>query len=569
MQAPLRIGELMTRPVFRGACLAAGSAGVGRAVRWVHIVDLAEPRPFIRGGELVLTTGAGFRGHEHGFLSYVQGLIDGGAAGLCIELGTSLDAVSSAVLRLANAHDFPLITFSFQVHFVDITQDVHGLILSRHHKWLDDLEVISRRLAQCTVQSAGTQQILDLLHEVSGCAVVYARAGAKSVVVGPPSTAVERVRAWLETSVVDEDLSLQPQISTLPVAVTPDAADREEMSSDVRMITQPVVVQGMARAILGVVSEHADVNEYLSLVVDRAVTALAQEEFRKLSMQERQLFYEQDWVEQVIRAHASTEPGASFGSSGPQVSGGHYCALVIATPPPHSEESETADLAYADSWFERKTDLAMLTRLAFGRQRMRTYLSVRHDAIVAIVEVDKVRTDARNRIAAALEPLRQAPFQQAGQPLRAGVGREVASTAQLHRSYEEAWTTLRMHAAMAGDGPLFYADIGIYRWLALLGQDAHAYQLATEELSAVIEHDRRYRSNLLETLKVYLDCDRSKQQTADKLFIHRQTLYHRLEQLEQLLGDGFGDPHQRLATHLAVYLHALGRVERGEPTSEK
>ena len=40
----------------------AGAAGLDRAVRWVHISELADPTPWLSGGELLLTTGLAARG---------------------------------------------------------------------------------------------------------------------------------------------------------------------------------------------------------------------------------------------------------------------------------------------------------------------------------------------------------------------------------------------------------------------------------------------------------------------------------------------------------------------------
>ena len=37
--------------------IVAGEAGLDRAVRWVHISELADPTPWLSGGELLLTTG--------------------------------------------------------------------------------------------------------------------------------------------------------------------------------------------------------------------------------------------------------------------------------------------------------------------------------------------------------------------------------------------------------------------------------------------------------------------------------------------------------------------------------
>ena len=58
--------------------VVAGRAGLDRAVRWVHISELADPTPWLSGGELLLTTGLGVGdGRE-----YVERLVAHGLTGL-------------------------------------------------------------------------------------------------------------------------------------------------------------------------------------------------------------------------------------------------------------------------------------------------------------------------------------------------------------------------------------------------------------------------------------------------------------------------------------------------------
>ena len=39
--------------------VAAGSEGLGTEIRWLHVSELADPTPWLEGGELLLTTGLG------------------------------------------------------------------------------------------------------------------------------------------------------------------------------------------------------------------------------------------------------------------------------------------------------------------------------------------------------------------------------------------------------------------------------------------------------------------------------------------------------------------------------
>ena len=50
------------------------------------------------------------------------------------------------------------------------------------------------------------------------------------------------------------------------------------------------------------------------------------------------------------------------------------------------------------------------------------------------------------------------------------------------------------------------------------------------------EYDKKYRSNLLETLRVYVQNEGRIAQTAQALFLHVNTVRYRLDKLKELLG---------------------------------
>ncbi|MCL6548630.1 MAG: PucR family transcriptional regulator ligand-binding domain-containing protein, partial [Alicyclobacillus sp.] len=144
LQGPLRVLDVLERPLFRSARLVAGRAGLQRMVKWVHILEVADARPFINGGELVLTTGTGVRDSEASFVSYVHQLIEGNAAALCVELGTSLASIPQAAVELAEQMQFPLIVFPHRVRFVDMTQDLHKLIFMQERQIYQEQEWVER-----------------------------------------------------------------------------------------------------------------------------------------------------------------------------------------------------------------------------------------------------------------------------------------------------------------------------------------------------------------------------------------------------------------------------------------
>ncbi len=77
-------------------------------------------------------------------------------------------------------------------------------------------------------------------------------------------------------------------------------------------------------------------------------------------------------------------------------------------------------------------------------------------------------------------------------------------------------------------------------------------------LQRLREHDAEAGSELYETLRVYLRCERSLVKTAAALFIHRNTLLYRLEKLHQLVELDLEDPELRL--HLELSFRLMERL---------
>lgn len=412
MQTFLRVADVLHRPVFHAAKLVAGADGVGRPVRWVHILDVPEVLLHIHGGELVLTTGMGFAGDPARFVTFVEQLLEGQAAGLCVELGSAVHDIPPDIRRLADEAAFPLIVFPSRVRFVDITQDIHKLIL----------------------------------------------------------------------------------------------------------------------------------------------------------LQERQAFFEQDWVEAQLRGTDDDLAIDPVPASPDSTAARHWRVAILSIPDDAAAPGADPSALTAD-WFNRRADLTIHIRAAFARQHIRSFLSVRADTVVALLEFDGGRPSDkhpwRQRIDSAFSALRTA-FGRAGWPgpLTMGVGSAVHDRTLMPRSYADALTARQVCEQVQGGGWLPYDETGIYRWISLVSDHPQAAAYAARDLRPLLDHDRKHHTELMETLKVYLDCDRSKQQTADALFIHRQTLYHRLEQLTELLHVDLDDPVQRLSLHLAVYHHKFSKRPR-------
>ena len=71
-------------------------------------------------------------------------------------------------------------------------------------------------------------------------------------------------------------------------------------------------------------------------------------------------------------------------------------------------------------------------------------------------------------------------------------------------------------------------------------------------------------SDLYDTLRTYIDCERSLSQTAAALYTHRNTVLYRIRKCQDLLGDDLDSPAKRLYIRISMQALELYREELGK-----
>ncbi|MFF7652567.1 helix-turn-helix domain-containing protein [Streptomyces sp. NPDC007983] len=160
----------------------------------------------------------------------------------------------------------------------------------------------------------------------------------------------------------------------------------------------------------------------------------------------------------------------------------------------------------------------------------------------------------------APEPVAQA----AAQELTARVGSAVtlggagpASTVDgIGDAYREAAQCLETLRALGGDGGTACAsDLGFLGMLLAEENDIPGYIRST--IGPVVDYDNHRFTDLIPTLRVYLEAGRSPTRAAETLRVHPNTVSRRLERIGQLLGEDWQNPERVLDIQLALRLHRV------------
>lgn len=145
-----------------------------------------------------------------------------------------------------------------------------------------------------------------------------------------------------------------------------------------------------------------------------------------------------------------------------------------------------------------------------------------------------------------------------------GVGRTQQTLGRASLSYSEARTAAQIALLNPGLGPVSqWDDLGIYRVLTRF--DPAELTIAT--VHPGIDRMMRTQRNaelLLTTLETYLDLAANATRAAQRLQIHRATLYYRLKRIEELADTDLRDGHERLCLHVATKFARIASNARDE-----
>src|SRR3954451_2562438 len=179
----LSLADVLELPVVRRALpeVVVGDAGLGREVRWAHVIEMPTPDDLLKGGELVLSTGLGAGREPAHQAAWTASLVGQGLAALAIELGSSWRDVPSAVVAGCARAGVPVVAFHRPVRFIEITEAVHGAVVNAQFALLARGEEIHRRFTELILQGRGVPEIMAELTAAVGNPVVLEDAGGSLV----------------------------------------------------------------------------------------------------------------------------------------------------------------------------------------------------------------------------------------------------------------------------------------------------------------------------------------------------------------------------------------------------
>ncbi|WP_158588248.1 PucR family transcriptional regulator [Galactobacter valiniphilus] len=527
----ITVASILELPVVRAGApeIIAGAEALETPVRWVHVSEQLELTDLLQGGELILSTGLLVGADPQAAETQLRDLERAGAAGVIVELPPGREPTQAALRRATAGAALPVVILHQRVRFVELTEAVHRLIVAEQMEQLEASRRIHELFTDLVLNDASAEDIVRAAASELDAAVL----------LEDPSGRVLHVHV--------------PGAGSAPAAVTAALARRDgvgvrELVSVRESAWGRLVVPGREDASARHVAQRAAQALALHLMAERDARDLAQ------LAQSAFLTELASWS---AGEDAAEQRAASLGLA----SAGRVVPLVI-----RMEGADGDPLALSRLERELRAELSHAVGQA-GATALVGHAGVDALAVLLAPSAKAQRGATLDRVASALAGGRTAAgaagaagadggahgrFIGVG-PAGAGVLEAVAGLAEA--SHVAAAAQRLGRGAHPGRPWFTAADVRLPGLVAVLAEDARVRRFAASELGALTSPGRE---GDLELLRAMVDTGGAKARVAQRLFLSRPAVYHRISRLEEELGVSLQDPASLTSLAVALLVNDLG-----------
>lgn len=544
----ITVRELIAVGGFDEQSVLAGEAFLDKELLGVTSFDSPDGHKWLRPGEFVLTTGYPFVAHretsESGLIRLIDDLTEIGTPGIAIKLGRYIDELPRAVIEHAGRKQMPILAFPMEKAWSDVIVPVVRYINDKQRAELDRTHAIYERFHRHLTAGAPVSALAQLLHEALQVPVCIYVPSLRWQWTAPA------LGAFSDLSSVDRECGLPaPHHLLAQPLVTPAAGTAIRWLLLSQQVYGAILIQQSDRELYAwekvAIEQSAAL---LSLELERQRTV--SETFQRFRNEFLQALLSGQTGPRDVLLRKAEEVGWALAED--------YQSLVMSV--------RTSDDDPVDGW-RRNRELLELINGILARSDTAGLTGLdRDNHVVLLVPTAYGQCP---HLESLLCSLGASLAKSSVSPIPVGIGRFHPGWDGIAHSYREAKisfrTVLRQCGyayAKTGAPPLriqHYHALALERILFAEEPSHEAQVLAAECLDKLLQYDAEKNGQLVETLQAFLFANGNHVETANRLFVHKNTVKYRMQLIRELTGLTPENGQDQLLFRIALTVHAIGR----------
>ncbi len=350
-------------------------------------------------------------------------------------------------------------------------------------------------------------------------------------------------------SVWNDLLEQLAELSTLPEILrdrrqageTP-AVSSEPLPGGLERMIAPIVVGDVARGYLTAIGMQGELDQTDRMVLEQGALVCAIEMARAKAVRETEKRLHGDLLSALLHQNLSARDA-------------HLWAQNMGL------DLDQQHTAVRMAWEGPSPTLRRLETLVNGevaRAKSPVIVSSLSGEVICFCETPREAGKPMTAIALALSVIDLAGKEFPDAVIRCGVGTPAADLGAWQLSFRQAGQALDMARRLNERKPLYYMDLSVYRLLLQFEDNPELRAFLQETLGPILNHENA--DEFLATLEEFFTHNGNLSQTAEALFIHRNTLTYRMERMTSISRLDLDNPDTRLAVQLALSIRRMSKA---------
>lgn len=482
-----------------------------------------------------MTTGYPFRDDPEALAALIPQLAEKGVSAFGIKTKRYLTEVPEQVLKLADLYGLPLIELPPPTVFSDVVREVMERVLIRETDQIAELQDRFYRISQSMLSDGGLEAFLDALERTVDNPVAIIDSSDRPHL----SSKLEKMIGLADHNIDWSQLRQQGKLGLSFCTLS----DRQ-----VRYYGIEVSERDRHYAALLVFESNREFTALDTLTIDRvgllAGFELANRNARRNVEAKYIDQFLQDWLVGRIVTRSDLQLRAEACGCPLDIGTAYHAAII-------HWRGNTPDIGVLRSGLIKIRSMASSSDV----NMLLTIIDNELACICSIPEVGMLGQEDKRR--SSLIRILQSAF---SEPFSICAGPTVNSSEQLQESWDKARRTSVLCSVFALEGEWFdYGRLGVYSLFDLIPGGLELLEFKERFLHPLREYDAKHETLLIDTLKVYFQCNGNMRRTAEALFTNYNTVVYRLDRVRAILGIDLDDADDRLQLQIAIKLHESSR----------
>lgn len=520
--------------------VVAGKAPARREIKWVVVLTSWENLSLqVQADDLVIIPAPlQERISQKQFSQRLARLADLSAAGVLL-----FKEISETVIEEWSQLNLPILVAPADTSVRNANQAIAALLVDQQSATTERGMQLYRTLSTMSREEQGIPAMTEVISKLTGKIVVVQdkRLEIKAISVPKNNT--------LDTEKIVEVLTQREELPA--VLRNRKAAARARQSlwqqilpiENIGRLLSPIISGDRARGYLSLVGLADQLDLLDQQAVEHGADALALEMAKAKAVSEAKKALRGDFLEGLLAGTLPPREIARLSSRLDHNTNTPHAVLIFAW-----EEGESVSM--------RRLETAVHWAVSsYGREALVHIYGGSHICIFQDLRSEEDIESAHELGRRILEQVK-AEFPKSS--LVAGMSGPAKALAEWPEVYNEALQAMQLSERLQIKNEVVkFSSLGVYRLLGQLEDIPAVRSFTMQVIGPLVEYDRRHNSTLVQTIDAYFNHHGNISQTAESLFIHRNTLLYRLERIQELTGHDLNQANMRLGLHLALKLWQL------------